>query len=185
METTSTIQKKLRPMIDLVDELRENGVNHYISLPSIVVVGDQSSGKSSVIEALSGIDLPRGIGCVTRCPIIIRMVKSFDKKYEILFGDKQEAVKDPKQLSQLILDEQDRKTKTKKGISDTPINITVYSPDVYDLTLIDLPGITRVPIDDQPKDIYEKIKEMISKYIKERSKSHTSMMRRESVQWVF
>lgn len=40
--TGSDIQKKLRPMIDLIDELRENGVNSYISLPSIVVVGDQS-----------------------------------------------------------------------------------------------------------------------------------------------
>lgn len=52
----------IRPMLDLVDNLRELGIDHDISLPSIVVVGDQSAGKSSVLEALSGVQLPRGTG---------------------------------------------------------------------------------------------------------------------------
>jgi hypothetical protein len=137
-KNSSGIQKKLRPLIDLIDELRENGVSHFISLPSIVVVGDQSSGKSSVIESLSGLELPRGIGCVTRCPIIIRMVRSFENKNEIIFNEQQ--LKSPEELPDKILQLQEKLTGNKKGISDTPINITVYSPDVYDLTLIDLPG---------------------------------------------
>ena len=45
-----------------------------IKLPSIIVVGDQSGGKSSVLESLSGITLPRGQNVVTRCPLILRMV---------------------------------------------------------------------------------------------------------------
>jgi len=55
-------QLHIRPMIDLIDKLRWMGVDKDVSLPSIVVVGDQSSGKSSVLEALSGVQLPRGSG---------------------------------------------------------------------------------------------------------------------------
>ena len=55
-------QIHVRPMIDLIDKLRRLGVDQDVSLPSIVVVGDQSSGKSSVLEALSGVQLPRGSG---------------------------------------------------------------------------------------------------------------------------
>jgi GTP-binding protein EngB required for normal cell division len=55
-------QEHVRPIIDLIDRLRFLGVDQDVSLPSIVVVGDQSSGKSSVLEALSGVQLPRGSG---------------------------------------------------------------------------------------------------------------------------
>eukprot|EP01080_Neovahlkampfia_damariscottae_P011136 gene11136-3955_t len=164
-KTSSGIQKKLRPMIDLIDDLRQNGVSHFIALPSIVVVGDQSSGKSSVIESLSGLELPRGIGCVTRCPIIIQMVRSYDKKNEIIFNE--QLLNSSSELPDKILELQEKITGNKKGISDSPINIKVFSPDVYDLTLIDLPGITRVPVDDQPKDIYEQITTMIASYIQD------------------
>lgn len=54
--------QQVRPFIDLVDRLRQLGLEQDISLPAIVVVGDQSSGKSSVLEALSGVQLPRGSG---------------------------------------------------------------------------------------------------------------------------
>ena len=40
-----------------------------------------------------------------------------------------------------------------KNISDEPISLTIYSPDVVDLTLVDLPGITKVPLKGQPMDI--------------------------------
>ena len=55
-------RQSVRPYIDLIDRLRRIGLERDISLPSIVVVGDQSSGKSSVLEALSGVQLPRGSG---------------------------------------------------------------------------------------------------------------------------
>jgi len=58
----SDFQLHIRPMIDLIDKLRRLGVDKDVSLPSIVVVGYQSSGKSSVLEALSGVQLPRGSG---------------------------------------------------------------------------------------------------------------------------
>ena len=55
-------EETVRPCIDLIDSLRSLGVEKNIALPAIAVIGDQSSGKSSVLEALSGVALPRGSG---------------------------------------------------------------------------------------------------------------------------
>lgn len=55
-------EQKVRPCIDLIDSLRSLGVERDLALPAIAVIGDQSSGKSSVLEALSGVALPRGSG---------------------------------------------------------------------------------------------------------------------------
>ncbi|CDQ99072.1 unnamed protein product [Oncorhynchus mykiss] len=55
-------EEKVRPSIDLIDSLRSLGVEKDLALPAIAVIGDQSSGKSSVLEALSGVALPRGSG---------------------------------------------------------------------------------------------------------------------------
>uniref|UniRef100_A0A9J7XAN0 Uncharacterized protein n=1 Tax=Cyprinus carpio carpio TaxID=630221 RepID=A0A9J7XAN0_CYPCA len=62
-------EEKIRPCIDTIDNLRSLRVEKDLALPAIAVIGDQSSGKSSVLEALSGVALPRGSGIVTRCPL--------------------------------------------------------------------------------------------------------------------
>ncbi len=58
-------EEKVRPCIDLVDSLRSLGLEKDLNLPAIAVIGDQSSGKSSVLEALSGVALPRGTGNIS------------------------------------------------------------------------------------------------------------------------
>lgn len=57
------------------------------------------------------------------------------------------------------------KTGKNVGISPQPINLRIFSPNVLTLTLIDLPGLTKVPVGDQPKDIEKQIRDMILKYI--------------------
>jgi dynamin 1-like protein len=52
-----------------------------------------------------------------------------------------------------------------KNISDEPISLTIYSPNVVDLTMVDLPGITKVPIKGQPHDIEDQIKRITLKFI--------------------
>ncbi|NXK01035.1 DYN2 protein, partial [Corythaixoides concolor] len=73
------------------------------------------------------------------------------------------------EVRQEIEAETDRVTGTNKGISPVPINLRVYSPHVLNLTLIDLPGITKVPVGDQPQDIEYQIKEMILQFISRES----------------
>ena len=60
-------------VIDLGNQLRALGVTSDIRLPTLVTAGNQSSGKSSVVEAIAGIPLPRSSGTCTRCPTDVRM----------------------------------------------------------------------------------------------------------------
>ncbi|NXO07455.1 DYN2 protein, partial [Oriolus oriolus] len=73
------------------------------------------------------------------------------------------------EVRQEIEAETDRVTGTNKGISPVPINLRVYSPHVLNLTLIDLPGITKVPVGDQPQDIEFQIRDMILQFISRES----------------
>lgn len=64
-----------RALIDVVNKLHQCGTDNYLDLPKIAVIGNQSAGKSSLIETISGITLPRSLGTCTRCPIEV-MLKS-------------------------------------------------------------------------------------------------------------
>ena len=70
------------------------------------------------------------------------------------------------EIREEITKETDREVKSKYGISSKPINLKIYSPDVLDLTVIDLPGLTKKPIGDQPEDIEARLEQMIFEYIK-------------------
>jgi vacuolar protein sorting-associated protein 1 len=65
----------------------------------------------------------------------------------------------------VIVRDTEAKTGKNAGISPLPINLRVFSPHVLTLTLVDLPGITKVPVGDQPKDIERQIRDMLMKYI--------------------
>ncbi|KAF8207751.1 P-loop containing nucleoside triphosphate hydrolase protein [Mycena galopus ATCC 62051] len=65
-----------RRMLDLVNRLHNTGVQIDIHLPQIAVMGIQSAGKSSLIESISGITLPRAVGTCTRCPTECRLSRS-------------------------------------------------------------------------------------------------------------
>lgn len=72
-DLSSAFTKKARPMLSLIDDLRKIGVEKEIPIPQIA--GDQSSGKSSVLESISGIQFPRGSGLCTRCPTQVTMTQ--------------------------------------------------------------------------------------------------------------
>ncbi|XP_018408186.1 PREDICTED: interferon-induced GTP-binding protein Mx1 [Nanorana parkeri] len=161
-------ENKIRPYIDLIDSLRALGVEEDLALPAIAVIGDQSSGKSSVLEALSEVSLPRGSGIVTRCPLELKLRKSrgvTDWTATISYRDKKETLHSPSRVEQEVRKAQNIIAGTDNGISDELITLEIVSPNVPDLTLIDLPGITRIAMPNQPKDIGKQIKLMIKKYI--------------------
>ncbi|KAL4867102.1 hypothetical protein BDV12DRAFT_186969 [Aspergillus spectabilis] len=179
-------------LISLVNKLQDVfstvGVQNPIDLPQIAVVGSQSSGKSSVLENIVGRDfLPRGSGIVTRRPLILQLINkpsrnsqangvteeklettdkeaNLDEYGEFLHIPGQKFY-DFNKIREEIVRETDSKVGRNAGISAAPINLRIYSPNVLTLTLVDLPGLTRVPVGDQPKDIEKQIRDMILKYI--------------------
>uniref|UniRef100_A0A8C8SLD4 Uncharacterized protein n=1 Tax=Pelusios castaneus TaxID=367368 RepID=A0A8C8SLD4_9SAUR len=161
-------EEKIRPCIDLIDSLRTLGVENDLALPKIAVIGDQSSGKSSVLEALSGVALPRGSGIVTRCPLVLRLKKLAPQKQwkgKISYRDINEELHDPTEVEKEIRKAQNAMAGEGVGISQELISLEISSPHVPDLTLIDLPGIARVAVGNQPQDIGEQIKKLIKTFI--------------------
>ncbi|XP_056118546.1 interferon-induced GTP-binding protein Mx [Rhinichthys klamathensis goyatoka] len=159
--------ESVQPLIELIDSLRMIAIDKDIDLPSIAVVGDQSSGKSSVLEALSGVALPRGSGIVTRCPLELKLRKLKKGPWSgtISYRDHNETFHDPLLVDNLVREAQNKLAGNTVGICDELISLEISSTDVCDLTLIDLPGITRVPVQGQPNDIGDQIKNLILKYI--------------------
>uniref|UniRef100_UPI0037E73673 dynamin-1-like protein isoform X2 n=1 Tax=Semicossyphus pulcher TaxID=241346 RepID=UPI0037E73673 len=170
----------LIPVINKLQDVFNTVGADIIQLPQIVVVGTQSSGKSSVLESLVGRDiLPRGTGIVTRRPLILQLVHidSEDRRktseengiegeeWGKFLHTKNKIYTDFEMIRQEIDTETERLSGNNKGISDDPIHLKVFSPHVVNLTLVDLPGITKVPVGDQPKDIEIQIRELILKYI--------------------
>ncbi|XP_006156437.1 interferon-induced GTP-binding protein Mx1 [Tupaia chinensis] len=164
----SQYEEKVRPCIDLIDSLRALGVEQDLALPAIAVIGDQSSGKSSVLEALSGVALPRGSGIVTRCPLVLKLKKLINEdkwRGKVSYQDIEVEITDPSKVEPEINKAQNVIAGEGMGISHELISLEVSSPHVPDLTLIDLPGITRVAVGNQPADIGRQIKTLIKKYI--------------------
>ncbi|XP_048202167.1 interferon-induced GTP-binding protein Mx1 isoform X2 [Perognathus longimembris pacificus] len=161
-------EERVRPCIDLIDSLRALGVEKDLALPAIAVIGDQSSGKSSVLEALSGVALPRGSGIVTRCPLVLRLKKLRQEepwRAKISYHNNEVEITDAAHVEKEINKAQMVIAGHGVGISDELINLEVSAPHVPDLTLIDLPGITRVAVGSQPADIGHQIKRLIRTYI--------------------
>ncbi|XP_011500355.1 PREDICTED: dynamin isoform X2 [Ceratosolen solmsi marchali] len=163
----NTGMEQLIPIVNkLQDAFTQLGVTMNLDLPQIAVVGGQSAGKSSVLENFVGKDfLPRGSGIVTRRPLVLQLINSMSEYAEFLHCKGKKFV-DFDEVRKEIEGETDRVTGSNKGISNLPINLRVYSPNVLNLTLIDLPGLTKVPIGDQPVDIEAQIKGMIFHFIK-------------------
>nr|XP_023688465.1 dynamin-1-like protein [Paramormyrops kingsleyae] len=181
----------LIPVINKLQDVFNTVGADIIQLPQIAVVGTQSSGKSSVLESLVGRDLlPRGTGIVTRRPLILQLVHvdpedrrktdendaSSGKNGRLYRGTeveewgkflhtKNRIFTDFDEIRQEIEGETDRVSGVNKGISDEPIHLKIFSPHVVNLTLVDLPGITKVPVGDQPKDIEVQIRDLILKHI--------------------
>ncbi|XP_019120522.1 dynamin-2 isoform X6 [Larimichthys crocea] len=160
----------LIPLINkLQDAFSSIGQSCNLDLPQIAVVGGQSAGKSSVLENFVGRDfLPRGSGIVTRRPLILQLVNNIAEYAEFLHCKGKKFV-DFDEVRSEIEAETDRITGSNKGISPIPINLRVYSPHVLNLTLIDLPGMTKVAVGDQPIDIEHQIRDMLMQFITKES----------------
>uniref|UniRef100_A0A646QDW3 dynamin GTPase n=1 Tax=Hemiscolopendra marginata TaxID=943146 RepID=A0A646QDW3_9MYRI len=160
----------MQDLIGLINKLQESVTTAGVSLgsfnlPQIAVVGGQSDGKSSVLESFLGRDLlPRGNGIVTRRPLVLQLNPCLEDYAEFVHLPGQKFT-DFNEVREEIMKETDRVAGKGKGISNEPMIIRVYSPNVLQLTLMDLPGLARVPVGEQPADIEERTRNMILEHI--------------------
>ncbi|KAJ4342535.1 mitochondrial dynamin GTPase Msp1 [Ascochyta clinopodiicola] len=157
-----------KKMIEIRGLLQTVGQSDSLTLPSIVVIGSQSSGKSSVLEAIVGHEfLPKGHNMVTRRPIELTLVNTPDAQAE--YGEFPALglgkVTDFSQIQRTLTD-LNLAVPASDCVSDDPIQLRIYSPNVPDLSLIDLPGYIQVVGRDQPPQLKERISQLCEKYIR-------------------
>lgn len=156
-----------RKMIEIRNILTQVGQSNTLTLPSIVVIGSQSSGKSSVLEAIVGHEfLPKGSNMVTRRPIELTLVNTPNAQAE--YGEFPALglgkITDFSQIQRTLTD-LNLAVSDKDCVSDDPIQLHIYSPHVPDLSMIDLPGYIQVAGSDQPPELKQKISDLCDKYI--------------------
>ncbi|KAL9109862.1 MAG: hypothetical protein Q9227_005565 [Pyrenula ochraceoflavens] len=156
-----------KKMIEIRSILNTIGQSGALTLPSIVVIGSQSSGKSSVLEAIVGHEfLPKGSNMVTRRPIELTLVNTPDAKAE--YGEFPALglgkITDFTQIQRTLTD-LNLAVSPEQCVTDDPIQLSIFSPNVPDLSLIDLPGYIQVSGRDQPPELKQKIADLCDKYI--------------------
>ncbi|PVZ96537.1 hypothetical protein BB558_007567 [Smittium angustum] len=172
---------ELIPTVNKLQDVFNTLGQDQIDLPQIVVVGSQSSGKTSVLENLVGIDfLPRGNGIVTRRPLVLQLINtpesssqnnldSTDPEAPIEYAQflhyPNRRFTNMNDIKREIEKETERLAGNNKGIVRKPIHLKLYSSRVLNLTMVDLPGITKIPVGDQPTDIDIQIKSLVMEYI--------------------
>ena len=166
------VGSQLIPMVNSLQSVFAQAKVDF-DLPQIVVVGSQSSGKSSVIESLVGQGdfLPRGRGIVTRVPLILQLVQSqtgLDETWGEFVHDSRFSGRRFGKLEDIrrtISEETDRIAGRNRGVSKEPLILRIHSPDSIPLTLVDTPGLTRIAVGGQPADIEDQIRDMVSGYM--------------------
>lgn len=156
-----------KKMIEIRSMLQLVGKSEALVLPSIAVIGSQSSGKSSVLEAIVGHEfLPKGSNMITRRPIELTLVNTPEAQTDygefpaLGLGKMTDFSHIQKTLTDLNL-----AVPAEECVSDDPIRLSIYSPNVPDLSLTDLPGYIQVSGLDQPPELKQKIADLCDKYI--------------------
>lgn len=167
-------------LLDTVDEIRRHGVNRYVSLPQLIVCGDQSSGKSSVLEAISGVQFPVNDGLCTRFTtevILRRASKSLATVKLIPSKDASPSHKDKLSLFEKSsinhgeIPNLISEAKTFMGLTGSStfsrdvLQLEVSGPKLPHLTLVDLPGLIHHPNKEQTEDDVRIPKELVQNYM--------------------
>ncbi|KAK5202298.1 hypothetical protein LTR96_011675 [Exophiala xenobiotica] len=170
-----------RDLLNVIDGLRSEGISHYVDLPQIIVCGDQSSGKSSVLEALSRFPFPRKDNLCTRfaTEVILRRSPTEYANVSIIPGPDRTEEEKAKlatfakaeiELGGLghLIDE----AKTIMGVgtdtrffSSDILHVEIAGPSQPHLTLVDLPGIFQAANRQQTNDDAEAVTALVKSYM--------------------
>ncbi|KAI1442064.1 P-loop containing nucleoside triphosphate hydrolase protein [Annulohypoxylon stygium] len=161
-----------KALLDAIDDLRKHGIDRLVDLPQIIVVGDQSSGKSSVLEAISRVRFPVNDGLCTRfatelvlrtnnqTKVDVRIQPSTTSKTKEHSFDENSFNKE--ELPRIVEEAKKRMLKGDAGFSEDVLRIEICSPDVPHLTMVDLPGFYHSEDENQSaagRDIVERLAE--------------------------
>ncbi|KAH6847510.1 hypothetical protein B0I37DRAFT_431099 [Chaetomium sp. MPI-CAGE-AT-0009] len=166
------LQAEQRALLDTIDELRVLGLGTYVELPQLIVVGDQSAGKSSVLEAISRVRFPIKDGVCTRFATELALRRSPQTKIEVKIqndnfdafnrsgfdkGDLPRIVEEAKQHMGITSDS--------TRFSEDVLRIEIAGPDVPQLTLVDLPGFFHDETENQGTGEVEIVNRLAEKYM--------------------
>ncbi|GJE98371.1 P-loop containing nucleoside triphosphate hydrolase protein [Phanerochaete sordida] len=203
----SSYAKRTRDLIGLMTDLRALGAEADFDLPRIAVIGNQSAGKSSLVEAISGITVPRASGTCTRCPMECRLthsnrpwecqvllrretdasgntIKVQEEPFGPMLYDKDEleemlrraqlAILNPSLPAEFFVDFDTASlgpgvippgSDRQLSFSDNVVCLNLSSPDVTDLSFIDLPGIISNVANGEDRGNIDAVRNMVSKHI--------------------
>jgi GTP-binding protein EngB required for normal cell division len=185
--TSMSLQSpETKNLLDIVDNLRSHGINRYINLPEIVVCGEQSSGKSSVLEAVSGVRFPSKDNLCTRfaTELILRRGPDAPVKMSIVPGsqEKNRSESDLEKLrnfrvsvsaEDLQLEDVIESAKDAMGIDDSTrvfssdiLRLELSGPEQPHLTLVDLPGLFQAGSRSQSDADSEIVKSLVLSYMR-------------------
>ena len=172
LEKEDTTQDEMLNLTKQMIEIRSilnkvDSSSAHLTLPSIVVIGSQSSGKSSVLESIVGKEfLPKGSNMVTRRPIELTLVNTPNAKEITADFPSQRLynIKDFNEVKRLLM-ELNMAVPTSDAVSEDPIQLTIKSSRVPDLSLVDLPGYIQIEAADQPLELKSKIQQLCEKYL--------------------
>ncbi|KAL2163975.1 hypothetical protein VTH06DRAFT_3188 [Thermothelomyces fergusii] len=170
-------------LLDSIDQLRLQGISHYISLPQIIVCGDQSSGKSSVLEAISGVPFPVKSNLCTRFPTELVLRKAPLESVIVSIVPHESRTEAERKALLAFREEPDgfdtlpdiiERAKSEMGITthgrtfaQDILRIEVTSPNSPQLTLVDLPGLIHSETKNQTASDIQLIKDIVQSYMKE------------------
>lgn len=171
-----------RDLLDIIDNLRLHGVSRYVDLPEIIVCGDQSAGKSSVLEAISGMPFPIKDGRCTRfaTELVLRRGHSTDVKVSITpgrnrFGEDKERLEIWQPKAGLVNEGLGHITKEAESAMAVPggtgefyedtLRIELTGPDQPHLTMVDLPGLFRGGNKEQSDTDINIVYDMVATYM--------------------
>ncbi|KAI8948961.1 dynamin family protein [Xylaria longipes] len=172
-------------LLDTVDQLRSQGIHHYISLPQIIVCGDQSSGKSSVLEAISGVPFPVKSNLCTRFPteVILRRSMLTDVTVSIIPHNQHKKGQAETQALSAFHEKLDGFdglaglidnakmamgiSMHGKGFSKDLLRIEISGPHHPHLTIVDLPGLIHSETKQQSAWDVEIVKDVVQTYMKQ------------------
>lgn len=167
-DTNSQMLNLTKQMIEIRNIVSQVDDSNHLKLPSIVVVGSQSSGKSSVLESIVGHEfLPKGNNMVTKRPIELTLINTPELKEReqvIEFPDLKLKFNDFKQVQKILFD-LNMQVPSSECISNDPINVTIRLSTIPDLSLVDLPGYIQIESADQPPELKSKIRELCNNYL--------------------